>query len=160
LRLFANGGRLQAVGGGPLTAVTKDRFRNTRRDLSFLSQDEFDLRFLSDDEFEIKSMEGRTTRYRRAAAYSPSADDLKAFAGRYSSDEIGATFRVVPGKDGLVVHLEGSSGKGSEVRSAYRDTFQISRVSMRFLRDGTGKVVAFDYSSPVARGIRFMRLKD
>ena len=160
LRLIANNGRLSVDGGGPLAPVTADRFRNPRGNLFFMSQDEFELHFLSQDQFELKSMEGQTTRYRRAQPYSPTPAELQAFAGRYASDETGSAFRVVPGKDGLMFHLEGSSGKGTEIRPIYRDTFQISRVTVRFLRDKDGKVVAFDYSNPLVRNIRFTRLSD
>ena len=155
LRLSVNNGKLQVVGGGPLMAVTTDRFRNPRGDLFFMSQDEFELHFLSQDQFELKSMEGKTTRYRRAEPYAHTAADLQAFAGRYASDETGSAFRVVPGKDSLVFHLEGSSGKGSEIRPVARDTFQISRVTVRFLRDKDGKVVGYDYSNPVVRNLKF-----
>jgi CubicO group peptidase (beta-lactamase class C family) len=133
LRLVVNNAKLQIPGlRAALIPVTKDRFRNPTGDLQFMSQDEFELNFLSQDEFELKSMEGQTTRYRRAQPYAPTAADLQAFAGRYASDETGSAFKIVPGKDGLMVHLEGSSGKGSEIRPIYRDTFQISRVTVRF----------------------------
>jgi len=158
LRLIVNNGRLQIPGlRAALVPVSKDRFRNPGGDLSFMSQDEFELNFLSQDEFELKSMEGQTTRYARAKPFAPTAVELQAFAGRYANDETGSAFRVVPGKDGLMVHLEGSSGKGSEIRPVSRDTFQISRVTVRFLRDRDGKVVAFDYSNPLVRNIKFTR---
>jgi hypothetical protein len=160
LRLIVNNGKLQIVGGGPLMAVASDRFRNPRGDLFFMSQDEFELHFLSQDEFELKSMEGQTTRYARAQPYAPTAADLQAFAGRYTNDEMGSAFKVVPGKDGLMVHLEGSSGKGSEIRPVNCDTFQISRVTMRFQRDKAGRVVAFDYSNPLVRNIKFTRVSE
>ena len=73
LRLIVNSGKLQIVGGAPLIAVTKDRFRNPRGELFFMSQDEFELHFLSQDQFDLKSMEGKTTRYRRAQPCSPTA---------------------------------------------------------------------------------------
>lgn len=160
LRLIVNNGRLGVDGGGPLVSVTTDSFRNPRGNLFFMSQDEFELRFLSPDEFELKSMEGKTTRYRRAESYAPTAAELQAFAGRYANDETGSAFKVVPGKDGLLFHLEGSSGKGSEVRPVARDTFQISRVMVRFLRDKDGKVLGYDYSNPLVRNIRFTRMSD
>jgi CubicO group peptidase (beta-lactamase class C family) len=157
LRLIVNNGRLGVEGGGPLVPVAADRFRNPRGNLYFMSQDEFELNFKSQDEFELKSMEGQTTRYTRAQAYAPSAADLQAFAGRYASDEIGSAFKIVPGKDGLMAHLEGSSGQGSELRPVARDTFQISRVVVRFVRDKNGKVVGFDYSNPLVRNLRYTR---
>ena len=163
LRVIVNNGRLGVDGGGPLAPVTKevggvgDRFRYPRGNLFFMSQDEFELNFVSNDAFEMKSMEGQTTRYVRAQPYAPTAADLQAFAGRYASDEIGSAFKVVPGKESLMVHLEGSSGKGSELRAVARDTFQISRVIIRFVRDKDGKVVGFDYSNPLIRNIRYTR---
>ncbi|HJR08757.1 MAG TPA: serine hydrolase domain-containing protein [Pyrinomonadaceae bacterium] len=161
LRLIVNNGKLQIPGlRAALTPIAKDRFRNPSGDLFFMSQDEFELHFLSPDEFELKSMEGQTTRYARAQPFTPTAADLQALAGRYANDEIGSAFNVVPGKDGLVFHLEGSSGKGSEIRPVYRDTFQLSRVTVRFLRDKDGKVVGFDYSNPSVRNIKFTRLGD
>ncbi|HEX8285926.1 MAG TPA: hypothetical protein VF588_21390 [Pyrinomonadaceae bacterium] len=151
LRLIVNNGELRIPGlRAALVPLTKDRFRNPRGDLSFMSQ----------DEFEMKSMEDRTTRYRRAQPYAPGAADLQAFAGRYESDEVGSVFKVVPGQGGLMIHREGSGGKGSEVKPVYRDTFQIGPVTLRFLRDNAGKVVAFDYSNPVVRNVRFTRPSD
>jgi hypothetical protein len=161
LRLVVNKGELRIPGArAALIPVAKDRFRYPSGDLFFMSQDEFELHFLSRDEFDLRSMEGQTTRYARARPFAPSPADLQGFAGRYASDETGAAFRVVPGKDGLVFHLEGSAGKGSEIRPVYPDTFQISRITVRFLRDKDGKVVGFDYSNPVVRNIRFTRTGD
>ncbi|HLL71867.1 MAG TPA: serine hydrolase domain-containing protein, partial [Pyrinomonadaceae bacterium] len=161
LRLVVNNGKLQIPGlRSALIPLTKDRFRNPSGELSFMSQDEFELNFLSQDEFELKSMEGQTTRYARAQPFAPTAADLQAFAGLYANAETGSAFRLVPAKDGLMVHLKGSSGKGSEIRPVSRDTFQISRVTVRFLRDKDGKVVAFDYSNPLVRNIKFTRLND
>jgi CubicO group peptidase (beta-lactamase class C family) len=158
LRLVANNGKLQIVGGSPLVAVAKDRFRNPGGDLFFRSQDEFELHFLSPDAFEMKSMEGKTTRYRRAQPYTPTAADLKAFAGRYESDEIGTVFQMVHGKDGLTMRFELSPDKAVEFRPVDRDTFQASRMIVRFHRDKNGRVLNFDYSNPVVRNIRFTRL--
>ncbi|HEX8253937.1 MAG TPA: serine hydrolase domain-containing protein, partial [Thermoanaerobaculia bacterium] len=79
LRLGADSGRLRIAGGPPLLTMASDRFRNPRGALSFMSQDEFELHFVSNDRFALKSMEGKTTHYRRARAYVPSPADLRAF---------------------------------------------------------------------------------
>ena len=161
LRLIVNKDELRIPGArAALIPVTKDRFRNPPGDLNFRSQDEFELNFLSQDELELKSMEGQTTRYRRARPFAPTADDLQAFAGRYESDEVGSVFKVVAGQGSLVFHREGSGGKGSELRPIFRDTFQIGPVTVRFVRDSAGKVLAFDYSNPLIRSVRFTRLSD
>ena len=69
-------------------------------------------------------------------------------------------FKVTAGQGSLAFQREGSGGKGSELKPAYRDTFQIGPVTVRFVRDGAGKVLAFDYSNPVVRNLRFARMSD
>lgn len=161
IRLVVDRGRFRVAGGPGLVPVTNDRFRRWGAFVNFMSQDEFELRFLTPDEFELKSMEGETTRYRRAAAYAPTADDLKAFAGRYENEEIGTVFQIVSGKDGsLVMRFDNAPEKSLEIKPVDRDTFQIARMTVRFRRDNTGKVIGFDYSNPVVRNIKFTRLND
>jgi len=161
LRLVANNNTLSIAGGGPLIALANDRFRNQRSSLSFMSQDEFELSFLSADQFELKSMEGKTTRYRCPAPYAATADDLQTYAGRYESGEIGSIFQVVPGKNSLSIRLEISPNITLELSPVERDTFQFGgRMIVRFHRDKSGKIVAFDYSNPLARNIRYTRMGD
>lgn len=158
LRLVVNDGELRIPRGPPLVAVTRDRFRNPSGALSFMSQDEFELRFLSPDEFELRSMEGKSTRYRRAQPYAPTAADLQSFTGRYKSDELRAVFEMSPGDTGLMIRLNGSPP--FEFAPVGRDTFQRGMMTLRFRRDRDGKVVALDYSNPVLRKITFTRLSD
>lgn len=125
-----------------------------------MSQDEFELNFLSQDEFELKSMEGKTTRYRRAQPYSPSPTDLKSFTTRYGSDEVGSVFNITPTEQGLLFRREGSLGKGSELKPVARDTFQAGQIIVRFHRDKSREVVAFGFTNPLLRDLRFTRLSD
>lgn len=157
LRLVVDRGRLRVAGGPALVAQSKDRFKRWGAALEFMSQDEFEMRFLSPDEFELRSMEGKTTQYRRAQPYAPTADDLKAFAGRYESAEIGAVFQVESKGGGLQVRLEHTPSRSLELKPVARDTFQISRVTVRFHRDKSGKLVALDYSNPLIRNAKFTR---
>lgn len=160
LRLDADNGRLRVAGGPVLDAVTKDRFRNPRGSLRFMSQDEFELNFVSADRIELKSMEGKTTRYRRALPYAPNADDLKAFAGRYGNDETRAVFEMAPGQGRLMVRVSSNESQAFEFRPVDRDTFQRGGMILRFSRDKAGHVVAFLYSNPTVRNIEFTRLSD
>jgi CubicO group peptidase (beta-lactamase class C family) len=160
LRLIANNGRLAVAGGGPLVAVSKDRFRNPRASLMFMSQDEFELTFLSQDQFELKSMEGQTTRYRRARPYAPTAADLAAFAGRYESDELMAVFEMTPGKDGLLGRANDAPGEPLAFKPVERDTFQFAGLILRFTRDKAGKVRGLDFTNPLLRRVKFTRLND
>jgi CubicO group peptidase (beta-lactamase class C family) len=160
LLLVVNNGELRIPGGPALTAVTRDRFRNPSGDLFFMSQDEFELNFLSQDQFELKSMEGKTTRYRRAQPFAPTPAELQAFAGRYESDEVGSVYRLTVKENGLVMTLEHSPLGGAEFKPVYRDTFQRGLATLRFQRDTAGKVVAFDYSNPLLRNLRVTRLSE
>lgn len=160
LRLSANRNGLSIAGGPSLVTLSADRFRNPRGALSFMSQDEFELRFLSPDEFELKSMEGKTTRYRRVQPWAPSAGDLNDFAGRYTSDEIGATFRIAAAEGALRATLEHAPERSLTFRPVARDLFQLSRVTLRFQRDSGGKIVGLHYSNPVVRDVHFPRLTE
>jgi CubicO group peptidase (beta-lactamase class C family) len=160
LRLIVNNGRLGIAAGGTLVAVSKDRFRNPRASLMFMSEDRFELNFLSQDQFELKSMEGHTTRYRRAQPYAPTAADLAAFAGRYESDELRAVLQITPGKDALMSRLNDSPASVLEFRPVDRDTFQRGLITVRFVRDTAGTVVGFNFSNPVLRKVEFTRLRN
>jgi CubicO group peptidase (beta-lactamase class C family) len=160
LRLVVQGGRLRVANGPALVPVAQDRFRCLGAVLDFMSGDEFELRFMSHDGFELKSMEGRTTRYRRAQPYAHTPDDLKAFAGRYESTEIGTIFQIEPKGDGLQVRLEHTPSRSLELKPVDRDTFQIARMTVRFQRDKDGKVVSLGYSNPLIRNVKFTRLSD
>jgi CubicO group peptidase (beta-lactamase class C family) len=160
LRLIVNSGRLAIAAGGPLVTVAADRFRVARPSTNFMSNDEFELNFLSQDQFELKSMEGQTTRYRRARPYAPSADDLKAFAGRYESDELRAVIEAAPGKTGVSIRLNESKTQVLELSPVDPDTFQRGMQTVRFRRDQTDKVIALDLTNPVFRNVSFTRLSD
>jgi hypothetical protein len=160
LRLAVNNNTLMIPGGGPLVTLAADRFKNRRSSLSFMSEAEFELQFLSADQFEIKTKDGVTTRYRRAVGYTPTADDLKAFAGRYYSGELMAVFEATPGKDGLMVRANDAPRALLEFKPVARDTFQIGGSLLHFTRDKAGKVVGLQYSTPLLRNVKFTRLSD
>jgi hypothetical protein len=74
LHLVVNNSELRIPGlRAALVPVAADRFRNPSGELFFRSQDQFEIHFLSPDQFELKSMKGKTTRYRRAQPYTPTA---------------------------------------------------------------------------------------
>lgn len=160
LRLIANNGRLAVAGGGPLVTLSADRFRMARPSTNFMSNDEFELHFLSNDQIELKSMEGQTTRHRRARPWAPTAADLAALAGRYESDELRAVLEMTPTKDALMGRLHESAAQSIEFRPVDRDTFHRGMFSIRFRRDTTGKVVGLDFSNPALRNIVFTRPGD
>lgn len=160
LRLTVDRGRFRVAGGPGLAPLTKNRFRRWGATVWFMSQDAFELHFSSPETLELKSMEGKTTRYHRSRPYAPTETDLKEFAGRYQSDEIGAFFDLVPEKDVLKGRANDMRGEGLPFKPVNNDTFQLGGVMLRFLRDKAGKVVALNYSNPVVRNIKFTRLND
>jgi CubicO group peptidase (beta-lactamase class C family) len=158
LRLGANAGRLAVAGGGPLVAVTQDRFRNARAALDFMSQAQFELTFSSPDQFELKTTEGETTRYRRARPYKPGAADLQAFTGRYESDELRAVMQITPGKGGVSIRVNESPTQVIELGPVDADTFQRGMQTVRFRRDAAGTVIALELMNPALRRISFTRV--
>ena len=161
MRLLVQEGRLRIANGPPLVAVSQERFRPARADIFFRSQDEFEMTFLSNDQLEFKSMEGQTTRYRRARPFTPTAADLQSVEGRYESKELGAVFEILPGtNNGIVMRSESSPERALNLAPVERDTYMLSLMIVRFRRDASGKVVGFDYGNPLVRNISFTRLGD
>jgi hypothetical protein len=159
LRLGAANGRLAVAGGGPLVAETKDRFRIARPNMEFMSKDAFVITFLSADQLEYTSMEGRTTRYRRARSWTPAADELEALAGRYESGELRARFQIVQGKTGVTVRLNDPSGEGLEFAAVEPDTFLRGNMILRFRRDAVAAVTRVEFTTPVFRRVPFTRMR-
>jgi CubicO group peptidase (beta-lactamase class C family) len=160
MRLAVNNGRLMIAGGPVLVPVSAERFRPQRTSVFFRSQDAFEMSFVSNDEFELKSMEGQPTRYRRPQPWMPNASDVQGIDGRYRSDELGQVFEILPAANGLAIRFEKSPERVLQAEPVARDTYMQSLVIIRVARDASGKVIGFDYTSPVARNIRFTRLGD
>ena len=162
LRLAVDRGRLRVAGGPGFISIDKNRFKRFGAFVQFMSQDEFELHFVSPDQVELKSMEGKITKYRRAKSYTPTPGELKAFAGRYQSDELGTVFVITPGQAGLTVQLEHEAGKPLQLRPVDTGAFSVetSMMFMRFVKDKSGKVVAIDYNNPVLRNIKFRRVSE
>jgi CubicO group peptidase (beta-lactamase class C family) len=160
MRLGVSNGRLMIANGPPLVPVSATTFRPPRPDLFFRSQDAFEMTFTDPDHIEIRSMEGQTTRYRRAQAWTPTAADLQAVAGRYESRELGSVFEIVPGANALTMRLEGAPDRTLEIAPVERDTYMFRMMIVRFRRDASGKVTGFDYGNPLVRQIAFTRLGD
>jgi hypothetical protein len=160
MRLVVIGGRLGIASAIPLVPVSADRFRPQRATLFYRSEDDFELTFRSNDEFEIKSMEGRVSVYRRAPSMTFNAADAKELDGRYRSDDVTQVFEVLPGTKGVLVRMERSPEKVIEAEPVARDTYMQSMLVVHFVRDASGKVTGFDYSSPVVKNMRFARIGD
>ena len=160
LRLTVDNGTLSIAGGTPLVPVSADRFLPPRATLWYRSEDEFELTFASDDVFELTSMEGETTRYRRAEPWTPTEADLQAVDGRYGSEDLGRAFEILPLMNRLVFRFEGSPERAILLEPVAPDAYMQGMAIVRFHRDASGTVIGFDYSNPAVRDLRFTRLGD
>jgi CubicO group peptidase (beta-lactamase class C family) len=160
LRLAVDRGRFRVAGGPGLLPLDKNRYRRWGATAQFMSEDKFELNFLSPDQFELKSMEGTTTRYRRAQPFTPTDADLKALAGRYDSRELKAVIEFAHARGGLMGRINEGPGDGYAFAPVDRDTFQLGMLTIRFRRDPAGKIVGLDFTNPVLRSVKFTRLSD
>lgn len=160
LRLAVEKNRLRLAGGPMLDALAADHFKAPRGSLSVLSQDVFELRFTSPDDVVLTSMEGRTTRYRRAQRPALTASDLQHFGGRYVNEENHVAFELTPGKDTLSARVSWNNAQALEFRPVDRDRFQAGGMFLRFRRDTAGAVIGLDYSNPAVRSVEFTRAGD
>lgn len=160
LRLVTANGRLAIAGGPPLAPVSTDRFQPQRASPFFRSEDKVEFIFRSNDVLELLSMEGQTARYRRAQPWTPSVADLAAVDGRYTSEDIGTVFEILPGTRGVVMRYERSPEKAVELEPVAPDTWMRNQMMVRFQRDAAGKVTGFEYGNPVVRRLEFARLGD
>ncbi len=161
LRLIADAGRLAIANGPALVPVSADRFRPRRATLFFRSEDAFELTFRSNDAFELTSMEGQTTRFRRARPWTPGPADLQAVAGRYESRDLGTVMEVLPGAGGgLVLRSERTPARAVELAPVERDTYMQRMMIVRVRRDAGGAVAGVEYGNPIVRKLELTRLGD
>ncbi len=95
----------------------------------------------------VPTADGDTVVYARMATtvWTPSAPELASFAGRYRSDEIGVTFTVAVESGRVTVSPR--VGVVDTLTATYRDTFDGDGGSVRFTRDGKGRVTAMHFGS-------------
>jgi CubicO group peptidase (beta-lactamase class C family) len=160
IQLIVNSRSLNIAGGGPLAAISPDRFRNLRPTLYFMSEAEFELMFISPDQLEIKTKDGVVTRYRRAKNFSPSNKDLTAYLGRFYSDELMGIFDVTLGKGSLMVRSNEAPKALLEFKPVEKDVFMAGQGQIRFTRDNGGRVTGLAYTNPLVRNIKFVLRND
>jgi hypothetical protein len=158
VQLNVTNGRLGFFNGPRITRVAENRWRMARGALMFRSQDEFELTFTAPDRIETRSMEGVTTRYRRAQPHTHSAAEMQSFHGRFRSDELGAVFEIIAGADRLQLRIEHAPERVVDLTPVERDTWNLRGMFVRFQRDASGRVTGFDFINPVVRHNAFTRL--
>jgi hypothetical protein len=94
----------------------------------------------------------------RVTTVSPTADELKDYAGTYYSEEADATFTFTA--DGARLLLDSHRGRRLPVRPGIRDEFASSAGTLQFERDADGRVIAFRLNTPRVLKLRFERRAD
>jgi YD repeat-containing protein len=94
----------------------------------------------------IAQTSGDTIRFRYVAdkAWTPAAQDLKAFEGTYRSDEVGATYNVRAQGDTLTYSTR--PGVVVRLRPTYADAFARGGNAVWFSRNAQGRVTAMHFS--------------
>lgn len=160
LRIAVQNGRLRIAEGPGLDQISNDRFKRRGSLVNFMANDRFEIYYPDNDHFELKSMEGVITKYRRAKPFTPKEEELKAFEGRYESDELKAAFLISTGKNGLEFRFEHMADRKIPLNPVEADVFQVSRVTIRFIRNKQGKVEGFSFTNPFAKNMKFTKVNE
>jgi hypothetical protein len=98
--------------------------------------------------------------YERVEPAHPTAAQLAALTGEYDSRETGATVTVAPGaKPGELTYRIGTNSP-VPLRPTFRDAFATaSGISIRFVRDSAGKVIALSAGDDRVWDLRFQRVR-
>lgn len=83
--------------------------------------------------------------------------ELRAYAGRYDSRELGSPAEVMAAEGGVAVRFGRGSLRRLELAPVGPDVFGLGSMIARFHRDGAGAVTGFSYSDPLLPGLRFTR---
>lgn len=87
----------------------------------------------------------------------PMPSELRAYAGRYDSRELGSPAEVMAANGGVAVRFGRGSLRRLELARVSRDVFRLGSMIARFQRNAAGDVVAFSYSDPLLRSQQFTR---
>ena len=110
--------------------------------------------FAPNGELSIVS-ETDTVRYEKVERANPTAAELEALEGQYTSDEAEVTLRVAVENGRLVIHRRPDTV--IPLAPTYRDGFSSSMGSVRFLRDSAGKVTELSVGESRVWDLRFRK---
>jgi CubicO group peptidase (beta-lactamase class C family) len=104
----------------------------------------------------LLQQDGDTILFLPIEAHTPKADELRALAGTYTSDEAVTTITIVQQGEKLV--LRQRPAVSLELRPAYRDVFEVPTGDLvRFIRDETGRVKEMSLFLGRVRDLRFRK---
>jgi CubicO group peptidase (beta-lactamase class C family) len=95
--------------------------------------------------------------YEKVERWTPTPTELDGMTGEYVSDEAEVTFRVALEKDHLVIHRRPDASIA--LTPTYRDGFNSTLGSVRFMRDAQGHVSELSIGEQRVWDIRFRRVR-
>jgi len=116
-----------------------------------------DSRIVSNDRIELTGRDGNIAVFLRTAPVDAVAVELGDYAGVFVSEEVGASYSIAPGADGLTWRIRERPDFVQALKPVYRDAFQGEGATFRFQRDARGRVIALTVSVERARNVRFSR---
>lgn len=146
LAIVADNGKLRIAGGGALFPLATDRFR---------IGDDRELRLAAPGEIYLRSPDGGM-RYTRVASNKPKT--LTDYTGRYSSEEVGVTYRIEADGGELKLQLESRPQVILRAKPVGADLFEARGAMIRFRRSAEGKPTSFAISIARAFDVRFARI--
>ncbi len=147
LELVADGAGLKLASGAALPAVAPDRLRYGASEIVFDGPDRLTVRW-SDKPPVV---------YARSRRAQPTAAQLAAIAGVYSSEEARAGWRVSVESGRLVARPLDRASEAVTLTPLYPDAFTGSGLLVRVRRDKAGKVEALSFGTPRIWDLRFRR---
>jgi hypothetical protein len=94
--------------------------------------------------------------FERVQPFTPSSEQLRAYAGAYQSAELAVEWSIAEHGSGLVIRRPGKADTAVEPLAA--DTFTTIGDFMKFSRDSNGAINGLTVVSTGARGLRFERV--
>ena len=94
--------------------------------------------------------------FERVEAVTPTLAQLRAYAGRYASDELDVVWTIEVHDSALVIKRIGNAD--TVIQPLAADMFTTIGDYMRFTRDARGSITGFTLVSGGARGLRFERV--
>ena len=92
----------------------------------------------------------------RVVPFTPSAEQLKEYAGEFYSEEIDAVFRIAHDRGRLALHRVKAGPAAMQPLTA--DLFQFgNRVTVEFVRNADRRITGFLYSASRIRNLAFTR---
>jgi hypothetical protein len=110
-------------------------------------------------ELRLITAESKPETLQRVDPFTPSATEVRAFAGEYASRELEVTYTIAAGDSGLVMRIPGRAPIVLE--PIFLDAFRAPGLVdvLQFSRDARGAVSGFAVHGSGVRDLRFDRVK-